>query len=301
MKSLLVLLFAASSLLSFEYGLKPVNVGEGIYCYFGKPEVMDMTNNGNMVNSCFVDMGKEWLVIDSGPTYLYAKEAYAQISRIKPLPVKQVINTHVHDDHWLGNGFYKEHGAMILGSAAFEDVNINQATRMQNRISKQAYEFTKPVLPNEYVVMEKKISLGSEELVLKLVKTTAHTEGDLYLYLPSRKALFAGDLIFNDRLPSLRDGHINGWIAVLEDIKNMDLNVIVGGHGLRTDKGAADFTLDYLKELKKGIKETLAKGGDLSDAVRSLGMESYARSGLYKEMHRANINAAFQMLEWDSE
>ncbi len=299
MKLLGLWLAVASLLLAFEYGLKPQKVDEGIYCYFGKPEVMNKENNGNMVNSCFVDMGKEWLVIDSGPTYLYAKEAYAQISRIKALPVKHVINTHVHDDHWLGNAYYKELGATILGSAAFEEISPDEATRMQNRISAQAYALTTPVLPNEYVVMQKKISLGDEAIVLKLAAGSAHTGGDLFVYLPSRKALFAGDLVFNDRIPSLRDGDISGWISILEDIKSMDLNVIVGGHGVRTDKQAPDFTLAYLKEMKKGIKEVLARGGDLSDAVRSLRMSAYESSKFYDEAHSANINAAFQMLEWE--
>ncbi|MBE0498672.1 MAG: MBL fold metallo-hydrolase [Campylobacterales bacterium] len=299
MKLLGVWLALASLLLAFDYQLKPQDVGEGIYCYFGKPEVMDTNNNGNMVNSCFVDMGKEWLVIDSGPTYLYAKEAYAQICRIKELPVKHVINTHVHDDHWLGNGYYKELGATILGSSAFEEISPDEATRMQNRISAQAYVLTSPKIPDRYIQGEKKISIANETLILKHVEGSAHSHSDLYLYLPSRKALFAGDLVFNDRIPSLRDGDISGWISVLEGIKNMDLNIIVGGHGVRTDKQAADFTLAYLKEMKQGIKEVLARGGDLSDAVKSLRMGTYENSKFYEEAHRANINAAFQMLEWE--
>ena len=152
MKLLGLWLALASHLLAFEYNLKPQHVGEGIYCYFGKSEVMNTNNNGNMVNSCFVDMGKEWLVIDSGPTYLYAKEAYAQIGRIKELPVKYVINTHMHDDHWLGNGFYISQGAEVLGASAFkEEVNPSAVTRMAQRISKEAYALTSPKLPTKLI------------------------------------------------------------------------------------------------------------------------------------------------------
>jgi glyoxylase-like metal-dependent hydrolase (beta-lactamase superfamily II) len=301
MKLLGLWLAFASLLLAFEYGLKPQKVGEGIYCYFGKPEAMDRHNNGNMVNSCFVDMGKEWLVIDSGPTYLYAKEASEQIFRIKPLPIKLVINTHVHDDHWLGNGYYKQHGATILGSQSFDDINVDQKTRMQNRISEEAYQGTTPVLPKGSVKADQTITIAGETVILKRAEEKAHTEEDIYVYLPSRKALFAGDLVFNDRLPSLRDGDINGWISALEEIKSMDTRVLVGGHGFRTDKDSLNLTLNYLKELKRGILEILYRGGDITDAVKELTMPSYSKEGMYEELHKANINAAFQMLEWSDE
>jgi cyclase len=301
MRHLGLWLALAGLLLAFEYGLKPQKVGKGIYCYFGKPEAMDRHNNGNMVNSCFVDMGKEWLVIDSGPTYLYAKEASEQISRIKSLPIKYVINTHVHDDHWLGNGYYKAHGATILGSESFGDINVNQKTRMQSRISEKAYDATVPVLPENSIKADQKIIIAGETIILKQAEEKAHTKEDIYVYLPSRKALFAGDLVFNDRLPSLRDGDINGWISTLEKIKTMDIEVLVGGHGFRTDKGSLDLTLNYLKALKKGIREILDRGGDISDAVKELTMPDYAHEGMYDVLHKANINAAFQMLEWSDE
>ena len=301
MKLLGLWLAFAGLLLAFEYGLKPQKVGEGIYCYFGKPEAMDRHNNGNMVNSCFVDMGKEWLVIDSGPTYLYAKEASDQISPIKPLPIKHVINTHVHDDHWLGNGYYKQHGATILGSESFDDINVNQRTRMQNRISEEAYHATFPVLPEGSITADQTIMIAGKTVILKRAEEKAHTEGDIYVYLPSHKAVFAGDLIFNDRLPSLRDGDINGWISTLQAIQTMDIEVLVGGHGFRTDKGSLNLTLNYLKELKQGVRAILDRGGDITDAVKELTMPSYSKEGMYEELHKANINAAFQMLEWSDE
>lgn len=295
-------LASASSLFCFEYGLKLEKIKDGIYCYFGKPEVIDSLNNGNMVNSCFVDMGKSWLVIDSGPTYLYAKEAYKNIEKIKDLPVSYVINTHMHDDHWLGNGFYKEHGATILGSRkAFDEIGADSPTRMQNRISKEAYASTKIVLPQMYIEKHKRLIIDEQEVIIRVLNHRAHTKSDLYVYIPSKKALFAGDLIFNDRLPSLRDGGINGWIFILEEIEDMDLDVIIGGHGRLIDISSPRFTLNYLKRMRDGVKKVIDEGGDISEAVESLIMREYMKSALYDDIHKANINAVFQMMEWSDE
>jgi cyclase len=131
-----VLLGTAGSPFAFEYGLKPVKMSEKIYCSFGVPEAMDTHINGNMANSCFVDIDEGWVVIDSGPTYAYASKAFTAARHLRKIPVRFAINTHLHDDHWLGNGYYREIGATILGSERFgEEVDPKGPTRMQNRIT----------------------------------------------------------------------------------------------------------------------------------------------------------------------
>ena len=302
MKTLWTLLVAVELLFGFEYGLKPQSLGEGIYCFFGAPEAMNTTNNGNMVNTCYVDMGTGWLVVDSGPTYNYAKEAHAAMDAIKPMPVTHVVNTHVHDDHWLGNGYYLKHGATVLGSEGFEKTSTKEPTRMQSRISAEAYEGTHPALPNEYVATNRMIPSGKDEVIeLRLLPTAAHTAGDMMLYLPQRRALFAGDLVFNDRIPSLRDGDINGWIAALEAIAGMELNIIVGGHGSRTDKKALNFTLEYLKALKAGVMAVIDEGGGIDDAVEQVTLQEYQGVAMYDALHKNNVNKAFRTLEWTDE
>jgi cyclase len=136
MKRLRVFLGTAGSLFAFEDGLEPVKVSERTYCFFGAPEAMDTRDNGNMANSCSVDMDEGWVVIDSGSTFAYMSEAYTAARHLRKIPVRHVVNVHLHDDHWHGNGFYKEIGATILGSERFgEEVDPKGPTRMQNRIT----------------------------------------------------------------------------------------------------------------------------------------------------------------------
>ena len=52
------------SLLAFDYKLQPKEVSAAVtHCFFGYSEVMDEHNNGNISNSCFVNMGTSYLVI----------------------------------------------------------------------------------------------------------------------------------------------------------------------------------------------------------------------------------------------
>ncbi len=302
MKLLGLWLALASHLLAFEYNLKPQHVGEGIYCYFGKSEVMNTNNNGNMVNSCFVDMGKEWLVIDSGPTYLYAKEAYAQISRIKELPVKYVINTHMHDDHWLGNGFYISEGAEVIGTSLFkEEIDPSAIPRMAQRISKEAYAQTTPKLPTKLIDQNRTLHIDGNEIRLIKVAPKAHTSGDILVYLPKMQTIFCGDVVFNDRIPSLRDGDINGWIETLEMIKAMRPVYVIGGHGNEVGIEALDLTYRYLLQLRSEVRKAIKNDEGIEDAVKTIQMAAFSSVALYDEMHAQNVEAAYRMLEWSDE
>jgi len=302
MRSLTVLLSAATLLSAFEYGLKPQKVNDSVYCFFGKPEVMNEKNNGNMVNSCFVDLGKQWLVIDSGPTYAYAKEAWGRIAAVKRMPPALVIDTHLHDDHWLGNGFYISQGAEVLGTAAFkEEVNPSAVTRMEKRVSKEAYAHTSPKLPTKLIDQNQTLHIDGNEIRLIHVAYKAHTSGDILVYLPKMQTLFCGDLVFNDRIPSLRDGNINGWIKALERVKGMNTSYIVGGHGNNVGSDALDLTYGYLSQLREKVKAAIEEDVSIEDAVREIKMADFASVPLYDVMHTQNVEAAYRMLEWGNE
>ena len=302
MKSFLLSIVLFHSLLSYDYKLQPIKVSESdTHCFFGLPEVMDEHNNGNMSNSCFVNLGTSYLVIDSGPTYQYAAQAYKKMQVIKNLPISYVINTHVHDDHWLGNSYYATLGVTIIGSMAFKELPIEEKTRMQKRISPQAYEKTIQVFPTLFVEKEKVLDIDGTKVYIKSVNYKAHTNSDLYVYIPKKKIVFVGDLVFNQRLPSLRDGDINGWIQALDEIKKMNSDYIVGGHGENIDKNALDYTYNYLTTLKVEVKKRLEAGEDIADVVNKVTMDEYQNDPFYDSVHRQNVETTYRMLEWEDE
>ena len=288
-----------SLLLSYDYKLHPEEVvGAKTHCFFGHSEVMDERNNGNISNSCFVNMGTSYLVIDSGSTYSYANQAYAQIKKIKNLPISYVINTHVHDDHWLGNSYFVTTGAKIIGSSFFKELDKEETTRMQRRISKEAYLKTTQTYPTIFVESEKELDFNGKKVLIKSVNNKAHTQSDLYVYIPSKKIAFVGDLVFNDRIPSIRDGNLQGWLDALDAILLLDLDYIVGGHGDMVTRDSVSLTYEYIKELQEQVSSHVEDGTDIADAVNMVSMEKFKNVKLYDSMHRQNVETAYRMLEW---
>lgn len=298
MKSLILIIFFIYSAFSYEYTVKPNAITDDIYCFFGAPEVMNKHNNGNISNSCYVDLGSSYLVIDTGPSYKYARDTYNAMQRIKKQKVSHVIITHIHDDHWLGNGFYKEIGTTIIGPEIFANTPKVKTTRMQRRISKEAYEGTTQVYPSEFVMGRKNMTINNTQIELKTYDYKNHSVNDLIVYIPSKNVVFAGDLVFNDRILSLRDGNINNWIETLNEIDSRNIKYVVGGHGELHTKESTKTTLSYLKDMKKVIQDSIDEGLDISETLDACDLPKYKNINFYDTMHRANVEKAYRTLEW---
>jgi glyoxylase-like metal-dependent hydrolase (beta-lactamase superfamily II) len=115
------------------------------------------------------------------------------------------------------------------------------------------------------------------------------------------QTLFCGDLVFNDRIPSLRDGDINGWIKALEMLRALNAMYIVGGHGDKVGSSALDLTFDYLSQLRNEVKAAIDNDVAIDDAVKEIKMAEFSSVSLYDVMHAQNVEAAYRMLEWADE
>ena len=293
---LVVLFFSLAH--SFEYNLKPKKVAKDVYCFFGKLENINKQNAGNMVNTCFVQTKDSFVVIDSGPTFAYASQAYKQMQKIAKLPVKYVIITHDHDDHYLGNSFYKQKGALLIGSRTYEqNVLVGMETRMQKALGKALYGQTKIV--NLDIVIDKDLSVkvSDKNFEIKHIDKKAHTAGDIFVYLASENIIFAGDLVFNDRLTSIRDGSLIGSLKALEKIDALNPKVIIGGHGYTIDRTATKSLREYLTQIKQEVQEALDNDVSMDKITQKVLMPKYKELKLYDVLHSRNVFVSYQELE----
>ena len=298
MKSIIALCLFLWTAQAYEYDLTPVKVSEDVHCFFGALENITKENGGNMVNTCFVQTKQGFVVIDSGPTYAYAKQAYTQMQKIQNLPVKYVIVTHDHDDHWLGNSFYKSKGALLIGPRTYEqNVVVGMETRMQRTLGSEIYGKTEIVDLDTIVDDNLTLNVGSKIFEIRQLVAKAHTQGDLIVYLPDEKVLFAGDLVFNGRVTSIRDGSLIGSIKALAKIDALHPNVIIGGHGYKTDANATKALKSYLFEMKEEVLDALDNDISMEEITQKVTMSKYKQMKLYDVLHSRNVFEAYRELE----
>ncbi len=292
----------------WDYNLKPVQVSERVWCFFGAMEMPTKDNAGDMSNSCYIKGDTAWIAWDSGPSYIFAKQAYAAMKKIADMPVAAVIVSHEHDDHWLGNNYYKEvHGAKIYGPASINEnyygprhIDGKDYPGMQTRMIKALYQnaIRGTVLPKVDESFEETTTFNIAGVNLEYVKVGyAHSEEDWFLYLPDDKVVLVADVVMNGRVTSNRDGIVIGQINALNAIKSRKWDHLVPGHGFITDKTAADESVLYFKLLKDRVLEKMEEGVVADFITKEVTLDEFRDKDLYYILSPGNVFRSYEELE----
>lgn len=202
-------------------------------------------------------------------TLISAKEAKRFIKAIKAVsrkPIRYVINTHYHLDHSFGNAEFVKLGAVII--AQENDTKTMEKTAeatlkdaAQLGLTLEDMKGTRIAYPVLSYGDRLTIDLGGQLVELRHARHS-HTDGDTLVYLPDKKVLFTGDILFTNYHPFLAEGDIEGWGAELDEIEAMDVEAIIPGHGpISGKKDLADMK-QYLVQFDQQAKALLAQGTD---------------------------------------
>ncbi|WWW12676.1 MBL fold metallo-hydrolase [Arcobacter cryaerophilus gv. pseudocryaerophilus] len=288
---------------NFDYKLKPQKVSENIWCFFGKTEVPSKENGGFMANSCYIKAKDSYILIDTGANYNFAKQAYEAMQKIEDLKVSTIIITHEHDDHWMGNSFYKDrfNSTIYAPKSINENYNENSKPRIFEILDKNEMENTKVIKADVVVSDEKVINISDKTIKIIPTKLTAHTKDDLIVYLPDEKVIFTGDIIMNQRVTSNRDGSVIGTLKAIDLINSYDWNTLIAGHGTITDKKATDFTTKYFTLLKTRVLEAIEAGITADEISKVVTIDDFKDIAMFDELNSRNVFDAFRELEFYDE
>lgn len=243
-------------------------IADNVYSYVGQK---DASPTHSFAANAGIVIGRDGiLVVD---TLISAKEAQrflADIRKISDKPIKYVVNTHTHLDHAFGNGVFAKQGAIVISHEAdrrlLEKVGESTLKNIANfGLKPEDMAGTEIVFPQLAFSDRLTIDLGGETVELIRV-APSHTEGSVIAYLPARKLLFSGDILFTDFHPYLADGDIPGWTRTLDTLIAMDVERIIPGHGpLSTKKDLCEMK-EYLILFDAKARELAAKSQD-ADAI----------------------------------
>ncbi|HZZ09560.1 MAG TPA: MBL fold metallo-hydrolase [Paraburkholderia sp.] len=188
---------------------------------------------GGMANSGFIVGDSGVIVIDAQMFEPAANKVLKAIAGITPLPVNTMILTHSDPDHVNGLPAYPR-GIQIIAQdntreemqAALDDPNENHTPTPPE---------LKDYLPTRNVKDRERLVVDGVQLDLLHV-APAHTDGDLIVYLPAKKIVFAGDILTPGSGPYpgihlAKHGSSLGWIKSMEALIALDADVYISGHG----------------------------------------------------------------------
>lgn len=234
-------------------------------------------------NAAFLVTDEGVLVIDTRQHPAHGRDLIERIRRITDKPVKWVINTHAHGDHFYGNPAFKAAGATIV---AHRDVVAGMVKNEQLEFKRRLAFFkslnldpaeVKTVLPDVTFDSRMTIKLGGRTVEVMYLGP-GQNPGDTLVYFPHARALYVGGPFANNNWSNMSfTPSMDGWIAMLKKIADMDnVDMFLPGHG---DVGKRADVLDEAKlltEVQAGVKAAIAAGMSREDIVKNLRFPQFA-------------------------
>ena len=261
-----------------EVVFKPV--ADGVYAYVGDIEGRTYENEGLNANIGLVVTPAGAVLIDSGATFQSARKIHEAAKKVTTQPIRWVINTGDQDHRWLGNGYFKSLGIETIAHADGEDdMKARSGEQMEGlKVLKERLDGTVPTLPTRFVKdKDTRLELGGVAIELKH-RSGGHTPGDTLVWLPQKNVLFAGDVVYVDRVLGLHPvSCTKTWLESFAVIDGLQPQIIVPGHGKVTDLATAQAqTRDLLLALRAHMKKAVDDGTDISTAVKSFNGQLFA-------------------------
>lgn len=261
-------------------------------------------SNQNFVsNAGFVITQDGVVVIDALGSPPLAARLLAEIRRHTPKPVTHVIVTHYHADHIYGLQTFKAAGARILAhQAAREYLNSDTA---QRRLEASRAELapwvdteTRLQAADEWLDGGRDVTLGGVQFQIRAVGPS-HTPEDLVVYLPQDKVLFAGDLVFRNRLPFVGQADSRQWIKALDALLDFGATVVVPGHGPASTQARQDMSLTraYLAHLRQVMGEAAKNMEPFEQAYAAADWRAFESLPLFKLANRMNAYNTYLLME----
>jgi quinoprotein relay system zinc metallohydrolase 2 len=279
-------------------------VAPGIFVHQGLHQETSGANQGDIANIGFIVGERCVAVVDTGGSAEVGARLRQAIRQRTRLPVCHVINTHAHPDHVFGNAAFAADKPVFIGhqhlAAALQARWPHYRKALARELGEQQAARTAMILPGRTVEGDIALDLGGRELLLR-AWPTAHTDADLTVLDKKTSTLWLGDLLFEQRVPSL-DGSLKGWLAVMRDLRQMPVRIAIPGHGPVTDNWPAvlDPQERYLQGLQNGTRAAIKAGRTLAQTVAEA--EHAPASGwlLFDAYHRRNVTTAYTELEWEN-
>ncbi len=285
-----------------QQALRVSEIAPGVYVAVGAHEEVSKENLGHIGNVGFVVGSESVAVIDTGGSARAGTQLRRAVRAVTELPIRFVVNTHVHPDHIMGNAAFVGDGPQFIGHRNLPRAIAERGSHYLRRLHEElgpAAEGSRLLPPAVTVDDVVDLDLGGRVLRLKAFPP-AHTDTDLTVFDVKTAVLWTGDLLFIERLPVI-DGSLKGWLSVTEELRRTEATLLVPGHGPPTASGdvALDAQERYLRAMLAEIRAVIARGGSIEQAVETVGASERNNWVLYDSYNPRNVVTAYTELEWE--
>lgn len=242
-------------------------LADGIYLFTVPSEIDQWTGS----NSVAIVNDRDVTIFDTNTRPSSTRLVLAELRKITNKPVRTLINSHWHMDHWMGNEVYADAfpGLQIVATTTTRDfmkrmpasyfldqtgiararARVDSARRAGSSpaLRELETEFAKDSAFADEIAKAKhalptlaytdSVTVWSGDREFRLLSVTGDASGSTVLYLPKEKMLIAGDVIVRREdgagaQPWTTNSYlISPWLASLKRLEAFDVVTIVPGQG----------------------------------------------------------------------
>jgi glyoxylase-like metal-dependent hydrolase (beta-lactamase superfamily II) len=251
-------------------------------------------------NAGFVVTSEGVVVIDALASPRQGEQLLQTVRGVTDQPVKWLVLTHHHPDHHFGTVVLRKAGARViahpdrrvLAAEGGEDALLADWVRVVGLDAMRGFEFANT--PDRPVTTADTLRLGGRTIVVRH-PGAGHSAGDLLVWLPRERVLFAGDVLVEDGVSMVVDGSSTELLRVLDAVDAMDAAIVVPGHGAipRRPAELVQRTRAYLTGLQAQMRAAVEKAVPMRRALAALPPADSTRPVSLNSRRRRNAARVF--------
>lgn len=281
----------------------PIAVTPRVFYVQGKPGVASADNEGYNSNAGFVVTDDGVVVIDALGTPPLGEALVKAIRGVTSGPIRRVIVTHYHADHFYGLEPLKRAGAEVWAHARSKEyLDGGEAGRRLQQRSRDLFpwvdERTKIVRADRWLERDEAFTLGGMRFEVSYLGP-AHSPDDMIVVVPQEGVIFVGDILFAGRIPFVGGADSKLWLERIEHLLRLKPRLMVTGHGGVSRDPARDLTLtrDYLLFLRGAMGRAVEDLVSFEEAYAKTDWSRFARVPAFDAANRINAYGQYLLME----
>jgi glyoxylase-like metal-dependent hydrolase (beta-lactamase superfamily II) len=281
----------------------PVQVSAHAWYVQGLAGVASAANQGFNSNAGFVVTPEGVVVIDALGTVPLGKALLGAIRSVTDKPIRRVIVTHYHADHFYGLAPLKAAGAEVW--AHREARGYLESGEGAERLAQRRRDLapwvdagTVLVAPDRLLDGDTAFAFGGLNFDI-IYMGPAHAPDDIVVVVREDQVLYSGDILFSGRVPFVGNADSRRWLATMDRLLALQPRVMVPGHGAASRNPVADlvFTRDYLRYLRTAMGKAAEEMQPFEEAYPQTDWSRYAKVPAFEAANRINAYGTYLLME----